>query len=320
MSRTVNGVETAYAFLIRTIESAGDDCIEWPYSRKNGGYGQLGVSKKHYPHFVRTPVQAHVVAWAMTNGRTPKKGMHIRHSCGNPACYNPNHLIEGTPQENADDRRDQGTAIPRETLATIRKLYFQQRTIKEISGTVGWKSANNYIKRGDHRCDDCVYQASRCSETRKRFDACETVQDAIDLIKVIREERRVKWNAIIKSEIARNRKMSLLRDAFFTLDYIGQYYGISRERVRQITSEDHIGYIPRNWSPIMQFGKSICKNTLANRLGVTNATVKSAFHKREFPAHWFLVVKNYADELNLECPSSFFKFLPVDSEILEPAQ
>lgn len=32
------------------------------------------------------------------------KGLVIRHTCDNPACINPNHLIIGTHQDNMDDR------------------------------------------------------------------------------------------------------------------------------------------------------------------------------------------------------------------------
>ena len=306
----VNGKETAYEFLVRTIKDAGDDCLEWPYSKTNG-YGQCGVSASKFPHFVRTPDRVHIVAYSLDRGRRPADGMQVRHLCGNPSCYNPKHLKMGTVQENADDRRLHGTAISHDVLDRIERLYFRQYTLAQIGEMVGHTCAVNYVDRGDYRCDDCVYQASRCKKTRKRFDACNSKQEAIALIGEVRAERKARFSEILSKDWPRNKKMAFMRESYFTLEFIGHYFGITRERVRQLTCPKAIKYYAyesKDWPPITIFGKSINKHELANRLGLSLPTVKVTFAKRVFPASWYLVVKQYADELGLDCPDEFFAF------------
>jgi Autographiviridae endonuclease len=45
---------------------------------------------------------AHRVAWELTYGPIPE-GQIVRHSCDNPRCCNPAHLLTGTYQDNTDD-------------------------------------------------------------------------------------------------------------------------------------------------------------------------------------------------------------------------
>ena len=45
----------------------------------------------------------HRVAWEAFNAEPIPQGMLVRHTCDNPACINPEHLILGTHQDNSDD-------------------------------------------------------------------------------------------------------------------------------------------------------------------------------------------------------------------------
>jgi hypothetical protein len=69
-----------------------DEC--WPflgYCNKKG-YGQFRLNGK-----LRPP---HIISFEATNIRR-SKGSIIMHSCNNPPCCNPKHLVEGTYAENA---------------------------------------------------------------------------------------------------------------------------------------------------------------------------------------------------------------------------
>lgn len=52
--------------------------------------------------------QAHDVAWELANKRKVPRGKLIRHSCDNPPCCNPKHLLCGTSKDNYRDAEERG--------------------------------------------------------------------------------------------------------------------------------------------------------------------------------------------------------------------
>lgn len=70
------------------------ECWLWLGAKKPKGYGNLRRDKKY--------TTAHRVAWEITFGNIPK-GMQVQHSCDNPSCCNPNHLMLGTVTSNYID-------------------------------------------------------------------------------------------------------------------------------------------------------------------------------------------------------------------------
>ncbi len=83
-----------------------EECWPWTALKVNNGSGQ------EYGHFryKRKMVRAHRVSFSITKGPIPF-GAVIRHTCDNPLCCNPNHLISGTQKENVQDRYDRGRAV-----------------------------------------------------------------------------------------------------------------------------------------------------------------------------------------------------------------
>ena len=69
---------------------APDEC--WPFVGHidRDGYG------KYHGH------GAHSEAFRLANGREPE--LSVLHTCDNPPCCNPDHLYEGTQQQNIADR------------------------------------------------------------------------------------------------------------------------------------------------------------------------------------------------------------------------
>jgi hypothetical protein len=72
------------------------ECVFWQGCKGSRGYGTMAVGK-------RNREATHRISWALANGARPPAGMHVMHSCDNPACINPAHLSIGTA---ADNQRD----------------------------------------------------------------------------------------------------------------------------------------------------------------------------------------------------------------------
>lgn len=75
-------------------------CWEWQSGPKTKGkHGRFRFNGKYDG--------AHRVAYLLTHGQiTP--GMYICHTCDNPSCVNPEHLYEGTNQDNQIDAVERG--------------------------------------------------------------------------------------------------------------------------------------------------------------------------------------------------------------------
>lgn len=84
--------------LLKAISNVTDQCIAAPMKANvNGGYGALRYQGRNE--------RAHRVAYAHANGLALPDidGKVIMHTCDNPPCINPRHLVEGTHQDNMSD-------------------------------------------------------------------------------------------------------------------------------------------------------------------------------------------------------------------------
>lgn len=66
---------------------------------RHGGYGYVTMDGRKY--------YAHRLAWALCNGEDPGSRV-VRHTCDNPICINPEHLVIGTHRDNMDDMMRRG--------------------------------------------------------------------------------------------------------------------------------------------------------------------------------------------------------------------
>lgn len=78
-----------------------EGCWEWSASTKPFGYGQLAVNNR--------PAYAHRISYEIHYGPIPE-GMFVRHTCDNPLCVRPTHLIVGTQLDNMKDMISRGRA------------------------------------------------------------------------------------------------------------------------------------------------------------------------------------------------------------------
>jgi hypothetical protein len=77
------------------------ECLIWTGATSRG-YGKIQVPAAFSPDGrYKTMVASHV-AFFLHHGRWPNSEL-IMHSCDNPPCVNPLHLVEGTHQQNQED-------------------------------------------------------------------------------------------------------------------------------------------------------------------------------------------------------------------------
>lgn len=84
------------------LEPADNGCIVWTGARNARGYGRVSTAK--IPNLPRI-TYAHRVAYYIATGETPAL---LRHTCDNPPCCNPHHLLPGTQQDNMRDAVERG--------------------------------------------------------------------------------------------------------------------------------------------------------------------------------------------------------------------
>ena len=77
-------------------------CKLWKKGKNKQGYGQRWYAGKN--------VLAHRAAYCGANGLTLEdiKGKVVRHTCDNPTCVNPKHLLLGTQLDNVRDCIERG--------------------------------------------------------------------------------------------------------------------------------------------------------------------------------------------------------------------
>lgn len=77
-------------------------CVLTAYSRDKDGYGKVVIANKYYRHHRLVYCKAHNCTLDSIKGKV------VMHTCDNPSCVNPDHLVLGTWQSNMDDKMTKG--------------------------------------------------------------------------------------------------------------------------------------------------------------------------------------------------------------------
>jgi hypothetical protein len=103
---------------------AANECWPWTAATTFGGYGVIGEFGKH-----GRLIRANRLAYILSNGDIGPREV-VRHTCDNPNCVNPRHLVAGTKKDNTADMISRGRTNPKRKMTDD-----QVRTIKSASGT-----------------------------------------------------------------------------------------------------------------------------------------------------------------------------------------
>lgn len=116
-------------------------CKEWSMCRSVQGYGFVRRHGKN--------LKAHRLALERHLGRPIGETLAVLHSCNNPPCCNPDHLREGTNQENVDDKLKSGRQPRGEKNGRAKLTSEQVEAIKaNPDGLTQYKLADLYgVKR-----------------------------------------------------------------------------------------------------------------------------------------------------------------------------
>lgn len=131
------------------VDVRGDaECWPWTSARSDAGYGTFSMGGRAGGMRI-----ASRVAYEITNG--PAGTAHVRHTCDNPPCCNPAHLILGSRADNMRDmavrERSRTTKLTARDVAVIRtsadlptsdlarKFGVSKSNIVQIRAGVTWK-------------------------------------------------------------------------------------------------------------------------------------------------------------------------------------
>lgn len=109
-------------------------CILWNKSEDSKGYGVYRVQLISGSYY---KLRAHKLSYLIYNG-VIADGLVVRHTCDNPHCCNPKHLILGTVQQNNQDSVDRKTRFAKakfskEDVLEIRRLKEKGLSFKKLA-------------------------------------------------------------------------------------------------------------------------------------------------------------------------------------------
>lgn len=94
--------------------SQKEDCLEWKGCLNTDGYARMGLNGN-------SNIKVHRLV-AELKYRKNIAGYVVRHSCDNPKCINPEHLLLGTPADNMRDKDERGRSYRLMTGETVKRV------------------------------------------------------------------------------------------------------------------------------------------------------------------------------------------------------
>lgn len=109
-------------------------CWPWNGRRTKEGYGII-------PVYRGAPIYVHRLMLEVTLGRHLAPGEQARHSCDNPPCFRPDHLLAGSAADNAQDAVRRGRHVsnwPKDGRSGLKMTPYIARSMRLLRKG-GWK-------------------------------------------------------------------------------------------------------------------------------------------------------------------------------------
>jgi predicted XRE-type DNA-binding protein len=130
-------------------------CLVWTRCLNTDGYPRAVVDGNNN-------AKVHRIVWELTHDKNIPGGMCIRHSCDNPRCINPDHLLLGTIKENGQDKADRN----RQPRVVTKELVFLVNQMARTLSTLRQKDIAHIVGIDARRVSDIVC-GKYCSATGK---------------------------------------------------------------------------------------------------------------------------------------------------------
>lgn len=116
-----------------------DTCFEWTKSKNPvTGYGQINSSTAP----PAKPIYTHRLSYVIFNGQLDSNDV-VRHTCDNPSCVNPLHLLKGKQADNVRDMWERGRQQSYKNLPTGDKNPSRALPERLIRGSRHWQTRLN---------------------------------------------------------------------------------------------------------------------------------------------------------------------------------
>jgi len=121
-------------------------CWEWTASYARGGYGQFFTSILDGRQWHR----AHRFSYIAHKGEIPDDCV-VMHTCDNPKCVNPDHLITGTQADNIKDRdgKNRGHWCKSFRAIDVRSIKDSHRSDRELASEFNCSPGHIWKIRND---------------------------------------------------------------------------------------------------------------------------------------------------------------------------
>lgn len=133
--RTYNSIEFFWEHTRKT-----DSC--WIFTTNINALGYGGLA------FRGIWIGAHVFSWKLHNpNKVIPRGWVIRHSCDNPSCVNPEHLLLGTKSDNMRDSLSRDGYVQHERISGIEHTFADKTMTREKAEAICIKNQQHNSMR-----------------------------------------------------------------------------------------------------------------------------------------------------------------------------